>query len=279
MFEQLEKINRRPAPYEFYTTRMLWDDVYVSQRMLELHLDENIELASRTKAFIERSIEWIVSRFNIGTTSRICDFGCGPGLYTNRFAERGAQVTGIDFSKRSIEYAQNAAKMRNLAITYHLENYLDFETSEKFDLITMIFLDFCALSPTQRTHLLRNFHAFLDGSGELLLDVCSLHQFETTAEFRGYGYSPAHGFWSPAPYYEFQNIHKYDKEKVILYKHTIIDHDRTHEIFNWMQHYSPDTLAAELRENGFTITETYADVAGTPFNADATEFAIVARKS
>jgi SAM-dependent methyltransferase len=279
MFEQLEKINRRPTPYEFYTTQMLWDDKYVSERMLALHLDENIELASRTKAFIDSSLEWIVSRFNIGGTSRICDFGCGPGLYTTRFAERGARVTGIDFSKRSIGFAKDTAKTHNLSINYHLENYLDFETSEKFDLITMIFLDFCALSPAQRTHLLRNFHTFLDDSGELLLDVCSLRQFDMTAEFRGYEYSAANGFWSPEPYYEFQNIYKYDKEKVILYKHTIVEHDRTHEIFNWMQHYSPDTLAAELKESGFGIIETYSDVAGTPFSADTTEFAIVARKS
>ena len=52
---------------------------------------------------IDRSVEWIASRFNIDRDSTIVDFGCGPGLYTPRLAKRGANVTGIDFSGRSIE--------------------------------------------------------------------------------------------------------------------------------------------------------------------------------
>ncbi len=46
----------------------------------------------------------------------IADFGCGPGLYATRLAQRQATVTGIDFSKRSIQYAQEVATREGL---YH----------------------------------------------------------------------------------------------------------------------------------------------------------------
>jgi 2-polyprenyl-3-methyl-5-hydroxy-6-metoxy-1,4-benzoquinol methylase len=68
-------------------------------------------------------------------------------LYTERLAKCGANVTGIDFSKRSIEYAMDVAAREQLNIRYVNQNYLEFETEDRFDLVLMIMCDFCALSP------------------------------------------------------------------------------------------------------------------------------------
>ena len=106
MFEELEKINTRPKPFEFNTTSDLWTDEYTSKQMLSFHLNEKVDISSRNAAFIEQSVEWIASYFNIGAGTKIADFGCGPGLYTTRLAKIQADVTGIDFSERSIEYAE-----------------------------------------------------------------------------------------------------------------------------------------------------------------------------
>jgi 2-polyprenyl-3-methyl-5-hydroxy-6-metoxy-1,4-benzoquinol methylase len=74
-----------------------------------------IDASSRNTGFIKRSVEWIVSRFEVDKNSEIADFGCGPGLYTNLLAERGAMVTGIDFSENSLKYAkQTAAENRSV---------------------------------------------------------------------------------------------------------------------------------------------------------------------
>ena len=107
LFKQLEQIHSKPKPFEFYTTDKLWTDEHTSMKMLELHLAKDIDLASRNKAFIDRSLKWITEYFKIGAGTVIADFGCGPGLYANRFAEMGASVTGIDFSERSIQYARD----------------------------------------------------------------------------------------------------------------------------------------------------------------------------
>ena len=77
--------------------------------MLKCHLDETLDVSSRNTAFIDRSVDWIASRFDIGAGKRIADFGCGPGLYAARLARRHATVTGIDFSKRSIRHARETA--------------------------------------------------------------------------------------------------------------------------------------------------------------------------
>ncbi len=128
MFNELKKINERPEPFEFITTEVLWNDPHISKQMLETHLKEDVDLASRRMTFIEKSVAWIVHRFAVSEGTRVCDFGCGPGLYTIRLAETGAKVTGLDFSERSIAYARNAAQEKGLAIDYVLTNYLDYET-------------------------------------------------------------------------------------------------------------------------------------------------------
>ena len=154
MFEELEKINTRPKPFEFYTASDLWTDEHTSEMMLSFHLNEDIDVSSRNAAFIDRSVEWIASAFEIGAGTKVADFGCGPGLYATRLARMQADVTGIDFSKRSIEYARQVATKEGLAINYVNQNYLEFETDERYHLVLMIMCDFCALSPDQRKKML-----------------------------------------------------------------------------------------------------------------------------
>ena len=175
MFKELKEINSRPAPFQFYTANELWAEEHTSKQMLEYHLNESIDVSSRNKSFIERSVGWIVSHFGVDKSTEIADFGCGPGLYTTRLAERGAIVTGIDFSENSIKYAKQVAAQKGLKINYVLNNYLDFDTKNSFDLITMIMCDFCALSPEQRKEMLSKFHSLLKPGGSVLLDVYSLN--------------------------------------------------------------------------------------------------------
>jgi SAM-dependent methyltransferase len=278
VFRELEKINQRPKPFEVYTAAELWTDKHRSEQMLAYHLNSDIDVASRRSAFIDRSVAWISSEFNVVSATRIADFGCGPGLYAAKLAGRGARVTGIDFSKNSIKYARTIAAGEQLSIQYVHQNYLDFETEDRFDLILMIMCDFCALSPTQRHEMLKKFHRLLQAGGAILLDVYSLSAFEQREEAAFYERNQLNGFWSSEEYFGFLNTFKYEQEKVTLDKYTIIEIEKTSVIYNWLQYFSPESLQKELGEAGFAVSSSYADVAGAPFDETASEFAVVARK-
>ena len=278
MFEELEKINTRPKPFEFYTASDLWTDEHTSKQMLSYHLNEGIDVSSRNADFINRSVEWIASHFNVGAGTKIADFGCGPGLYAIRLAQRQADVTGIDFSKRSIHYAQEVAIGEGLSIHYVLQNYLEFETDDRFHLILMIMCDFCALSPTQRKKMLSKFHTILEPGGSVLLDVYSLTAFGQREEAATYEANLLNGFWSPNKYYGFLNTFKYEEEKVVLDKYTLIEESRTQTVYNWLQYFIPEALEREFVECGFTVEKLYSDVAGSPFDPETTEIAVVAKK-
>ena len=276
MFEALEKINERPKLFQFYTASDLWTDDHTSRQMLSLHLDEAVDVSSRNAEFIRRSVEWIASEFSIGKDSRIADFGCGPGLYATPLAKRGAHVTGIDFSARSIQHAREVADREQLNIDYVKRNYLEFETDDPFDLALMIMCDFCALSPPQRKVVLDKFHKILKPNGSVLLDVYALSAFEQKQEVARYELNQLDGFWSPNKYYGFLNTFKYDAEKVTLDKYTIIEMDRTRTVYNWLQYFSPEDLEKEFSAAGFSVKGLYSDVAGTPYDRGSNEFAVIA---
>ena len=278
MFDALKRISARPEPFAVYTAAELWTNPHTSARMLEFHLDEELDRSSRTPGFIDRSVDWIAGRFDVGVGTKIIDFGCGPGLYTRRLAERGAAVTGVDFSTRSIEYAKDAAARNELSIRYVNEDYLEFETADSFDLALMIMCDFCALSPAQRQLMLRKFEDVLRPGGAVLLDVYSMAAFTQREEAATHGLNLMDGFWSPDPYFGFLDIFKYEEEGVVLDQYTLVGSSGLRTVYNWLQYFSVEKLKSEFEDAGFTVEALYADVCGRPLEADGAEFAIVARK-
>ena len=108
-YSALTSVAGRPAPFSVYTARELWTDEHTSSQMLAYHLNGDIDVSSRRTSFIDKSVQWMGEHFNLARHSRVIDFGCGPGLYTSRIARLGADVVGIDFSSRSLEYARSRA--------------------------------------------------------------------------------------------------------------------------------------------------------------------------
>jgi len=222
--------------------------------------------------------EEVLNQLDLHDSMEIADFGCGPGLYAYRLAKKGAKVTGIDFSKRSIEYARELAEKENLSINYVNDDYLEYETNERFDLILMIMCDFCALSPSQRGIMLDKFHTFLNPGGHILVDVYSLNAYEEKEERSICEANLLDGFWAEGEYQGYLNTFKYEKEKVILDKYVIVEPARKRTIYNWLKYFSPKELEKEFIEAGFEVENLYSDVAGNPYDPKGSGFAVVVQK-
>lgn len=278
VFDVLEEVQRKPRPFERSTVRDLWTDPYVAERMLEAHLDPDLDAASHRHAFIDASVAWAWTRFGLTPGSAVLDAGCGPGLHAVRYAERGARVTGVDLSERSIAYARRVAGERGLAIDYVVGDYLAFDTDVRFDLVLLIMRDYGVLAPERRRALLGRFATLLAPGGHVLFDVDSLAAFEKREERTAYALEPAGGFWSPERVHSFHATFRYDAERLFLDAYTIVERQRVRTLLNWCQHFSPASLAAELEACGLEVDEVLGDVSGAPYDASADAFAVVARR-
>ena len=66
---------------------------------------------------------------------KILDIGCGGGLLTEPMSRLGAEVYGIDASKKNIEVAKIHAKKSGLNIKYFCSSPENFKKDLKFDVI------------------------------------------------------------------------------------------------------------------------------------------------
>lgn len=66
-------------------------------------------------------MKFILESLNL-YNAKILDVGCGGGILSEALAKAGAQVTGMDLSRASLEAARRHAKEQGLQIDYRYEN-------------------------------------------------------------------------------------------------------------------------------------------------------------
>lgn len=275
MFKNLNDATEKPQVWSAYTADLLWTDAHIAKQMLAFHLNPDIEAASRSFSFIDESVDWLVNEFGLNASSKTIDFGCGPGLYTQRLKSRGiGTVVGLDFSENSLHYAKQQAEQAGLEIEYRLGNYLDHKETRTFDLITMVMCDFCALNPTQRSSLLAKFKSMLAPNGSIALDVYTTSRFANQTESLMLDKNAMNGFWSAKDYWCIQSNFTYQDEKVTLDKYVIYEEESEKTVYNWLQHFSLEQIKAELEPHGLAIKASYSDLRGKPL-AEADEMAVV----
>ena len=276
MYETLFAFLDRPAVFSTTTTHTLWTDPHLAGEMLRLHLDGERDLASRRTASIDAFAAWLDARMPLAGRA-LLDLGCGPGLYAERFARRGAKVTGLDFSVSSIGHARRSAVAAGLAIDYGCADYLKVELPGRQDLVTLIYGDFCALPPARRRLLLDKVRAALVDGGRFVFDVFStgmlhaLHE-ETVVETR-----LMQGFWAKGDYVGFKARFLYPDEAVALERYLIVAPERTFAVDNWLQYYTPASISTELAAAGFGDVAIVDVGTGGNLDGSATAFAVIAR--
>ncbi len=275
MYEFLLDFCKRPEPFARCTVKDLWTAPHLSQQMLTYHLSQDTVLASRTFGEIDCTVAWVDAQVDL-RGKRLCDLGCGPGLYAQRFQARGAEVTGVDFSSRSIAYARDHS---NSTVRYLVADYLQDELPQGFDVVTLIYTDFCVLSPQQRISLLERVRCMLKPGGRFILDVATLGEFllreETTVmEERLMG-----GFWAPGEYVGLQKTFLYEDTSLALDRYLIVEPDRCWEIFNWFQYYSIGSISRELESAGFEVAVADAGFSGGDPSDESLPLGVVAVRS
>ena len=248
----LDIINSTEKP-KLYTkgNSVMWTDKYISKQLLNIHLNREVDLASRKQETIEKTINWIL-KYAGKKKLNILDLGCGPGLYTQILSEKGHNVTGVDFSEYSIQYARKEAKRKKLNIGYINKDYLKLDLKENtFDLIILIYTDLGVLLPDERDELLCKVHKMLKPGGVFIFDVLNDKNIEKKIIPASWEAS-RHGFWKDKPYLVLSNSFFYEKEKVTLAQHTVVDGKDNINIYRfWMHYFSHKDLKEMLTKRKF----------------------------
>ena len=159
-----------------------WNDPAFSARMLDEHLSQAHDAASRRSATIDRQVVWIHGTLLRDCPTAILDLGCGPGLYTSRLARLGHTCVGVDFSPAAIAYARATADAQQLACHYQLEDLRRAVFGSDFGLVMCVFGEINVFAREQASALLRKAYDALAGGGLLLLEA---HTFAAIQQIGG----------------------------------------------------------------------------------------------
>jgi len=256
---ELPKITKRPQLFEPGNAGM-WEDDHISGHLLEIHLSQETDAASRKRDTIRRTVQWIETHLHEGQNT-ILDLGCGPGLYCEILAEHGHLVTGVDYSKRSVAYATREAARRNLNIDYIRRNYLHTDFECRFDLGMMFFCDFDVLVPDDRTRLLKKIYRALKPGGLFIFDTLN-PKAPDTMNVPGRSWEAAEtGFWKNAPYLALSETFHYEEANVILQQHIVCSESDPPAVYRfWTHYYRQEDLERILHEQGFAVVSLHENL-------------------
>ena len=260
MFTQLMAMMNKPTLYEKGTME-LWTDEHISMGMLKAHLNPNIDEATRKHITVKEIVKWISAVAPAEKYCNLLDLGCGPGIYAEEFCKLGYNVTGLDFSARSINYAKNSAREKNLPITYYQCDYLSMDFTEKYDLITLIYCDFGVLSTKDRNNLLKRIYTALKPNGLLILDVFTPHQYLGREEYKNWEYTES-GFFSAEPHLLLNSLYRYDEQNTFCNQHIILTEQDIKHINIWEHTFTKGELSKDLNLAGFVKKNFYGDITG-----------------
>ncbi len=277
VISQLIDLQQKPASFT-PGEALFWDDPHISTQMLEAHLNPDTDAASRRPETIDCSVKWMIEVLGLKPGASILDLGCGPGLYASRFARAGLQVTGVDYSQRSIDYAINYATKNELNITYRYQNYLELKDENQYDAALLIFGDFCPLNPEQRATLLKNIHRALKPGGKFVLDV-STREHRKRYGNKNEWHALQSGFWKPGPHLLLEEGFDYPEQSIWLDQYTVIEADGKISVYrNWFQDYTPETIETELERGGFSIESFWSNLTGQPYTSESEWIGLVTCK-
>jgi len=276
MMDRLAEYSIKPELYAPGSST-IWEDGHISEMMLDVHLEPDNDSATRKHEFVDRSVVWIAKTAPPSRYTKLLDLGCGPGIYAERFHKAGYTVTGIDFSRRSIEYAEVQAVIDRTDIEYLCKNYLTIDYAEQFDVVTLIYCDYAALSATDRSILLGKVHSALKPGGKFIFDVFTPRMRAT--ESRTWFYSDQGGFYIDEPHLCLQSVYQYNDDDKTELRQSIVITDESVMCYNvWDHFFSKDKIISEVMSAGFSEYAVYGDIAGKEYSDESDTICCVLTK-
>jgi len=271
MIDRLFPVLQKPALWQ-RSIEAFWDDEHISKGMLDAHLNPDWDAASRKHSYIDCSAQWLSSI--IPAQGKILDLGCGPGLYTKRLSGAGYDVTGMDFSRRSIEYA----KSQDVKTEYIYQNYLELDYTDTFDAVTLIYCDFAALTPDERQTLIHRVYQALKPGGLFIFDVFMDVHFKSKANKTSWSFCNNGGFWSSEPHICLDATYLYENNTIAVDQHIVVTSDAIKEYLVWDTVYTVQRLTDEISPSGFKVSGVFDDVCGNPHAGESETLCFVLKR-
>ena len=275
----MDIVKRIPVPDPWSEGEKIpWNDSEFSKRMLQYHLAQDHDLASRRFSIIDKHVKFIDDL--AGGPSKVLDLGCGPGFYASRLTSLGYKCKGIDFSPASIDYAKEQAEKAGQEIDYLTEDIRTAEYGEGYGLAMMVYGEFNVFKKEDIRAVLKKAYDSLEDGGVFIAEP---HRFEAVKSFGEAApswYSSESMLFSDEPHLALMECFWVEEHSVTINRYFIVD-AATGKVAlhaSTMQAYSNEEYEALLRGAGFSQVEFHDSLTGEEVDENEHLMVIVGRK-
>ncbi|MER9599509.1 methyltransferase domain-containing protein [Mesorhizobium sp. M0244] len=217
----------------------------------------------------DRQVGVIWNLLSLTQGNSVLELGCGYGRITNRLAEKGAQVAGLDISPTLLKKAEADAAERGVNVEYVLGDMRSIPWRDRFDAAFLWYTTFGYFDDADNERVLREAASSLRKGGRLLIDnptrfdprhkfpICSVAQRNDDVRID-----------------IFSNDVLSDRENL---ERIIVRDGRVRRTHLSYKQYGFSEYVRMLRSAGFETVEAYGKE-GEPFTADSSRLVVVAHK-
>ena len=247
----------RPIPWA-HGGNLPWNEPDFSKRMLREHLDESHGAASRQEPERQLIIEWLWSRLDLAPGARLLDVTCGPGLYTVALAERGCQMTGVDFSPASIAYARQLAEERNVIESCHFietdVRQISFE-NVLFDAALFLYGQLSVFTMDETSALLTTIASYLRPGGRLVVELLAPDRLDKKNS--SWWFTDDKGLWGDEPFLHLGERFWLEEEQIVVERFYTLDLESgtMDEVILCDQSYSASEMVRLMESAGFSTVD------------------------
>lgn len=232
------------------------------------HVAFNSAKLAAGAADVERVVE--LARFQGGAVLDLC---CGPGRLTVPLAAKGYEVTGVDLTECLLAQGQARAAEAGVSITWTRQDMRHYVQRKSFGLAICLYVSFGYFEDrADDRRVLRNVFESLVPGGAFVLECAGKEslalQFQTHT-----GFETADGATV------FMRRRLCDDWNRTVNEWLVVEGAKVRKFWYALNLYSGQEIKTQLLEAGFASVSLHGNLAGDPYDHEATTLIAVARKA
>ncbi len=218
----------------------------------------------------KKQIKFLIRYLKMKKSMKIMDLACGHGRHTNRLAQRGYDVIGIDKSEGFLREARKRAKKFKVNPMYFQKDMRRLDYKEEFDRVILMFTAFGYFDDEENLQVLKNINSALKPGGLLCFDIMNRDYIQKNF----------------LPYIVTEKNddlmierNSFDSETGQLYdQRIIIRNGKRKDKPYLLRLYNPTEIKMWLEKANFKTEKMYSSWAGDDLQAASRRMIIIAKK-